>query len=106
VHQLTRRLVRRPGPAPVVGAGAGAAFWAINYWVVAPISGLMPPPDRDRPDRPLVMLIAHLVWGAISAVLGDRLARPAAPARRPAAREVRPGSGLEPLPVPDAGVAP
>jgi hypothetical protein len=52
------------------------------------------------------MLIAHLVWGAISAVLGDRLARPAAPARRPAAREVRPGSGLEPLPVPDAGVAP
>src|SRR5215218_8874683 len=65
VHQLSRRLARRPGPAPVLGAGAGAAFWAVNYWVVAPISGLMPPPDRDRPDRPLVMLIAHLVWGAV-----------------------------------------
>lgn len=73
-HQLGRRAVRRPKPAAPLGAAVGGAFWALNYWVLAPATGLMPPPDRDRSDRPIVMFGAHLVWGAVSAVLGDRLA--------------------------------
>ena len=73
-HQLGRRAARRPEPAAPLGAAVGGGFWALNYWVLAPVSGLMPPPDRDRPDRPIVMFIAHLVWGAVSALLGDRLA--------------------------------
>lgn len=73
-HQVGRRVVGRPRPAAPLGAAVGGGFWALNYWVLAPASGLMPPPDRDRPDRPIVMFVAHIVWGAVSALLGDRLA--------------------------------
>ncbi|MEO7556761.1 MAG: hypothetical protein ABIV94_09200 [Acidimicrobiales bacterium] len=73
VHQIGRRVAGRPEPAVAWGAATGGAFWAVNYWVLAPLSGLMPPPGRDRPARPLVMLAAHFVWGAVSAAVGDAL---------------------------------
>jgi len=79
LHQVGRSVVSRPRPAALWGGAFGALFWALNYGVVAPAIGIMPPPDRDRPGRPPVMLAANVVWGAISAVLGDRLG--GAPAR-------------------------
>jgi hypothetical protein len=75
LHQVGRRLAGRPRPAAIWGGGFGALFWALNYMVVAPVLGIMPPPDRDRPGRAPVMLGANIVWGAVSAVVGDRLAR-------------------------------
>ena len=92
-HQLGRRAAGRPEPAVPLGAAVGGGFWALNYWVLAPATGLMPPPDRDRGDRPVVMLVAHVVWGAVSALLGDRLAG----VRRGAARSRRSNvpSGLD-----------
>jgi hypothetical protein len=75
VHQVGRHLAGRPRPAAIWGGGFGAVFWALNYGFVAPAIGLMPPPDRDRPGRAPVMLAANVVWGAVSAVVGDRLAR-------------------------------
>jgi hypothetical protein len=74
VHQVGRHLAGRPGPAALWGGGFGAVFWAVNYGFVAPAFGIMPPPDRDRPGRAPVMLAANVVWGAVSAVVGDRLA--------------------------------
>ncbi len=66
-------MAARPQPAVLWGGAAGATLWALAYWVVAPVVGLLPPPDRDRPGRPQVMLASHVLWGAVSAVLGDRL---------------------------------
>ena len=75
LHQVGRHLAGGPRPAVIWGGGFGALFWAVNYGFVAPAIGIMPPPDRDRPGRAPVMLAANIVWGAVSAVVGDRLAR-------------------------------
>ena len=75
LHQVGRGAAGRPAPAAVWGGAFGAIFWAVNYGVFAPAVGLMPPPDRDRPGRAPVMLAANVIWGAISAVVGDRLAQ-------------------------------
>jgi hypothetical protein len=83
LHQVGRRLANRPQPAAIWGGGFGAVFWGLNYGFVAPALGIMPPPDRDRPGRAPVMLAANVIWGALSAILGDRLARsPAADGTR------------------------
>jgi hypothetical protein len=79
LHQVGRQLAGGPRPAAIWGGAFGAVFWALNYGVVAPATGIMPPPHRDRPYRAPVMLAANIVWGAVSAVVGDRLA--GAPAR-------------------------
>ena len=73
LNQAGRRLVGWPGPAAISGGAFGAFFWAINYGLVAPALGIMPPPDRDRRWRAPVMLAANVIWGASSAVVGDRL---------------------------------
>jgi hypothetical protein len=75
LHQVGRRLAGQPKPAALWGGGFGAVFWALNYGFVAPALGIMPPPDKDRPGRAPVMLVANIVWGAVSAVVGDGLVR-------------------------------
>jgi len=68
---LLRRLV--PGvPGGLLGVGFGLAVWAISYKGWIPALGILPPPEDDRPGRPVVMVVAHLVYGL---VLG-RLVRP------------------------------
>lgn len=51
---LRRRLRLPAAPAP------GVAFEAL-VWL--PALGLMPPPERDKPTRPPMMALAHLVYG-------------------------------------------
>ena len=48
-----------------VGSGAlfGLAVWAASYKAWIPALGLMPPPAFDRPGRPTVMALAHLLFG-------------------------------------------
>jgi uncharacterized protein DUF6789 len=75
IHQVGRHLTGAPTPAALWGGGFGALFWAVNYVFVAPAVGIMPPPNKDRPGRAPVMLAANIVWGGVSAVVGDRLAR-------------------------------
>ena len=75
LHQAGRRLAGRPRPAVIWGGVFGAVFWTLNYGFIAPAIGIMPPPDRDRPGRAPVMLAANVIWGAVSAVVGDRLVR-------------------------------
>jgi NAD(P)-dependent dehydrogenase (short-subunit alcohol dehydrogenase family) len=50
---------------PRNGTLFGALAWAVNYAGWLPRGGLMPPPSRDRPGRPTVMLVGHLVFGAV-----------------------------------------
>ena len=75
VHQAVRGVSPPASAGSGLGAGAGAGVWALNYVAIAPAIGLLEAPQRDRPDRPIVMLVAHLVWGAVSAIVGDDIAR-------------------------------
>ena len=71
VFGLLRRLV--PGvPGGLLGVGFGLAVWAVSYKGWIPALGILPPPEDDRPGRPVVMVVAHVVYGL---VLG-RLVRP------------------------------
>ncbi len=69
-------LLHRRLPFRVPGALHGMVFasliWATSYQGWVPALGIMPPASEDRPDRPRVMFLAHLVYGAI---LGAIVAR-------------------------------
>jgi hypothetical protein len=73
LHQLARHLAGRPRPAGIWGSFVGALFWAMNYEILAPAFGILPPPAQDRPGRPPVMLASNVIWGAVSAAIGDRI---------------------------------
>ncbi|MDQ2785815.1 MAG: DUF1440 domain-containing protein [Chloroflexota bacterium] len=68
---LHRRLPFRV-PAALHGMVFAAIIWATSYQGWIPALGIMPPASKDRPDRPRVMLLAHLVYGAL---LGATVAR-------------------------------
>jgi hypothetical protein len=62
-------------PATAFGAAFGLLLWAVNYVGLAPALQVLPPPDRDRPTRPPVMVLAHLVFGVASGALSRLAAR-------------------------------
>ena len=69
---LSRRL-----PVPLGSTLQGVLFasliWATSYQGWIPALGMLPPPARDRPGRPQVMVLAHWLYGAIlGAVVGYR----------------------------------
>ena len=81
-------------PASLVGLGFGATLWAFNYIVAAPALDLFPPPWKDRPGRPPVMLAANALFGLVTACWstertqaiepsGRHLRGPRNPSRRP-----------------------
>ncbi len=70
---LARVLTARKVPAAVIGPAYGAGVWSAAYVVAAPAVELFPPPWEDRPARPQVMFVAHLVFGFVTAVLFDRV---------------------------------
>jgi hypothetical protein len=74
-QQVGRRLLAWPEPRFAWGAVAGGLLWTMNYFVLAPMAGILRPPPDDRPGRPPVMLVANVLWGSISALLGDWLRR-------------------------------
>lgn len=78
---LLRRQLRAPLPPASLGMAYGALAWLTNYKGWLPALGLMPAPERDRPDRPVVMILAHLVYGG---TLGWVTAWRSAPWSRPA----------------------
>lgn len=53
------------GARGLVGLGFGAAVWAASYAAWIPALGLMPTPPKDQPLRPTVMVLAHLIFGAL-----------------------------------------
>ena len=64
-----RRAARVPVPAPLLGAAFGTLVWGVSYAGWIPALGIMPPPTRDRPGRPAVMLAAHWVYGGLLGAL-------------------------------------
>lgn len=65
-----RRLPLRVNPV-LTGVVFGTLVWAGSYLGWAPALGLMPQPRHDRPDRPVIMVVAHWIFGAtLGAVVG------------------------------------
>jgi hypothetical protein len=58
---------------PVGGVAGGASYgllvWAVNYLGLMPALGLFPAPRQVGRRRTGVMLLAHLVYGAVLALL-------------------------------------
>jgi hypothetical protein len=55
------------------GVTFGLLVWAVSYKGWIPALGIMPPPERDRPGRPVTMIVAHIIYGAtLGAVAGRR----------------------------------
>jgi hypothetical protein len=60
----------RPSIASVfTGALFGTAVWFVSYWGFLPRLGLMPPVSQDERQRPLVMLLAHWIYGGVLGLL-------------------------------------
>jgi len=68
---LHRRLPFRV-PAALHGMIFASLIWVTSYQGWIPALGIMPPASADRPDRPRIMLLAHLIYGAL---LGGIVAR-------------------------------
>ncbi len=73
--------------APTVqGMAYGLVVWLVSYMGWVPAVGLLPAATRDEPRRPVVMVLAHGVYGAVlGALVGRRSRRRGAPPPRQAA---------------------
>jgi ribose/xylose/arabinose/galactoside ABC-type transport system permease subunit len=72
---LHRRLPLRVPAAPH-GMFFAFLIWATSYQGWIPALGIMPPAHRDHPRRPLAMILAHFIYGAL---LGTVVARRSPP---------------------------
>lgn len=82
---LQRRLrLREPLPA---GPLYGISLWAVSYAGWLPAVGLYPPPDRDRADRVVNMIVHHLVYGTVTAQVNRALRRRSGTDEIPAHRD-------------------
>ena len=84
---------RSPLPPVATGIALGLAVWTASYAGWVPLTGLMPPPGRVPLRRNLLMIAAHVVWGAGTDMITQALDQAAADslARSPQAR-VKPAS--------------
>src|SRR5688572_6803090 len=51
-------------PSATTGVPFALLVWAASYAGWIPALGILPSPSRDRPGRPLSMVLAHVVYGA------------------------------------------
>jgi len=59
--------------AAAAGAGFGLLVWAASYLGLMPLLDLHPPATREPAGRNLLMIAAHLVWGATAGAVADAL---------------------------------
>ena len=62
---------RVPRGSALQGIVYGLLVWGVNYKGWIPALSILPPPERDRPDRPLIMALAHAVYGWTTAAMVD-----------------------------------
>lgn len=62
-----------PLPTLVSGMLYGLIVWGTSYLGVLPALGLIEPVDERPRDRNLLMIIAHLVWGASLSAIYTKL---------------------------------
>ena len=62
----------RVGPPVLRGVLTGLALWAVSYQGWIPALGILPKASEDRPARPAVMVLAHVVYGAVLGAVEER----------------------------------
>lgn len=72
LYGASRGLLPRPLRTPLAGAALGLALWLVNYGLIAPGLGLLPPAPRDDRGRQLTNVVAHAVYGATLTALLER----------------------------------
>jgi hypothetical protein len=60
---------RLPGPPVVSGMLYGVGVWLASSMGWLPALGILPPATEQPRGRTTVMILAHLVWGAVMAML-------------------------------------
>ena len=69
-------VAERIGGSPVVtGIGYGLAVWVASYMGWIPAVRILTPATRHPPQRTGLMLAAHVVWGAVTGCVANRLIR-------------------------------
>jgi putative membrane protein len=64
---------RGAAKAAATGAGFGLVVWAVSYLGLMPLFDLHKPATREPAGRNLLMIAAHLVWGATAGAVLDAL---------------------------------
>lgn len=72
IYPLTRERVAHP---ILYGSGYGLAIWGASYLGWIPALGILPPATRQPTHRRRLMIGVHLIWGAGTVWIGERLAR-------------------------------
>ncbi|HEX8720699.1 MAG TPA: DUF6789 family protein [Pyrinomonadaceae bacterium] len=65
---------RADGRAALAGVGFGLAVWAGSYLGWLPAAGIISPATEHPARRNALMMAAHVVWGATTGVVLERLA--------------------------------
>ncbi len=77
---LLRVRLRLPVAPVLQGLAYGLVVWLVSYMGWVPAVGLLPVATRDEPRRPVVMVCAHGVYGAVlGALVGYRSRRGGVP---------------------------
>lgn len=63
---------RLPFPRVAQGTLFGIMIWFVSYKGWVPALNIMPPPEDDRPGRPLIMVVAHLIYGSTLGLIVER----------------------------------
>ena len=66
---------RAPGPPVAKGIGWGLIVWATSYLGLLPATGLHEPATRHPRERNILMILAHVIWGASLGLLLSRRVR-------------------------------
>lgn len=66
---------RLPGPPAARGIGWGLLVWSVSYLGLLPASGILRSATDHPARRNLLMIAAHVVWGAALGVLVARWQR-------------------------------
>lgn len=60
-----------PGRAPLKGVIWGLMVWAVSYAGWIPAAQILPPASEQPKRRNGLMIVAHLVWGVVTALLAE-----------------------------------
>jgi uncharacterized membrane protein YagU involved in acid resistance len=88
LYPLARPLL--PGPTLLKGSLFGVGLWGASYLGWLPAAGILRPATREPAGRNLMMISAHVLWGATTALVCERVLR------RRENRRARKGGGREP----------
>jgi uncharacterized membrane protein YagU involved in acid resistance len=75
VFGVVARHVHTRIPGALQGAMWGSLVWAASYAGWVPALDILPAPHRDRPDRPWVTFIGHLIFGGLLGAIAARKKR-------------------------------